>query len=278
MKVTNINLDRLLSLDAIDCEVNEGFIYRYNGMIAKLFATSLTDEDLEFIKNKMYSCSLLDRYKSLLPKEYVVASSALAVDGTELGITEEEIIGRTYKEIFNDETIPLEKKIKMLKKVGKLFNDMDVIRTNGLENLHIGDVHSGNFMLDRFGNLKVVDTDSSTIFDSPAYPAKYLCEGSIARMKPTYAVASITIYLANLYAIPASISPAITPTIIPTNPVPKKLVTIVNPAMNPIIYSLIDVSSKLKKANINPPRTVIKNKIFGSIPVINTGNSVLTNK
>ena len=186
MKVTNINLDRLLSLDAIDCEVNEGFIYRYNGMIAKLFATSLTDEDLEFIKNKMYSCSLLDRYKSLLPKEYVVASSALAVDGTELGITEEEIIGRTYKEIFNDETIPLEKKIKMLKKVGKLFNDMDVIRTNGLENLHIGDVHSGNFMLDRFGNLKVVDTDSSTIFDSPAYPAKYLCEGSVARLKPTY--------------------------------------------------------------------------------------------
>ena len=57
---------------------------------------------------------------------------------------------------------------------------------SGIENLFIGDVHSGNFMIDMYGNLKVVDTDSSTIFDSPAYPAKYLCEGSIARMKPTY--------------------------------------------------------------------------------------------
>ena len=59
MKVTNINLDRLLSLDAIDCEVNEGFICRYNGMIAKLFATSLTDEDLEFIKNKKFINKIL---------------------------------------------------------------------------------------------------------------------------------------------------------------------------------------------------------------------------
>jgi hypothetical protein len=192
MKVTNINLSRFIALTAFNKSCNEGALYKLDDSLVKSFVfynwfnRDLGNYDKEFIEDKIKTCTMLDNNRDRLPKEYVIPSSILKVDNTTVGVTEPIINGYTVKEIFNREDISLSRKITILKKIGNLLNDMDDIRNNGIKNLYIGDVHSGNFMIDKNDNLKVIDIDSSTIFDSPIYSAKYLTYDSIARLKPTY--------------------------------------------------------------------------------------------
>ena len=185
-----MNIDKFLSLDIMDCDYNEGFLLKHDNNLIKLFAgdcfKTMSPMDENFIRDKIKTVELLDKNRKYLPEEYVIPDSILSVDGEQIGIIEPFIKGKSLRSIFYDEEYPLDKKISYMKKIGDLLYKMNYLRENGVSNLYIGDIHSGNFIIDRNKNLKVVDLDSSRIGDGPVYPAIHLIEGSIARNKPTY--------------------------------------------------------------------------------------------
>jgi serine/threonine protein kinase len=134
--------------------------------------------------NKLYTLEMLDNNKDILPSEYVLPDYLISVDGVINGFAMPYIHGTNLSLLLNNPKIDNQVKIDYLIKVGKLLERLDYIRMNDNLNVYLNDLHSSNFLIDKDGNLKVLDLDSSKICDNKPFPAKYLMPSSLVRYTP----------------------------------------------------------------------------------------------
>ena len=96
--------------------------------------------------------------------------------------------GVNLKVILDSPSIPIEKKIEYLKKVGLILEKMRKVRLyNGVPDFYLNDLHEGNFVVDaKTNDLKVVDLDSAKIGTNEPVGAKYLRSFSKINTVPKY--------------------------------------------------------------------------------------------
>ena len=99
-----------------------------------------------------------------------------------LGIVGGEVIGCTipFEEkstnlelILKNPKIKLEEKINLLKQVGEIIEILSLIEGFPHE-IHIGDVHEANFIMNEKGEIKTIDMDSAYISNNKPFNSKYL--------------------------------------------------------------------------------------------------------
>lgn len=75
--------------------------------------------------------------------------------------------------VLRNYKVPMEVKVNLLKQVGTLIEGMRHV--NVLDQpIYLGDLHEGNFILDKNGVVKAVDLDSCKIGYNAPFPSRYL--------------------------------------------------------------------------------------------------------
>lgn len=130
----------------------------------------------DYLGKKLKNLNTLMYYKSSLEsvKELILPNSLVIVGGEIVGYSMEFIDKNinllNYLRSLN---ISLEDKVKYLKCIGSILEEINNIKDFPYD-FSLGDLHEGNFIIDKNGLLKVVDIDSSYISNNEPFPAKYL--------------------------------------------------------------------------------------------------------
>ena len=130
----------------------------------------------DYLGKKLKNLNTLMYYKNSLEsvKELVLPSSLVIVGGEIVGYSMEFIDKNinllSYLRSFNNS---LENKVKYLKCIGSILEEINNIKGFPYD-FSLGDMHEGNFIIDKNGLLRVVDIDSSYISNNEPFPAKYL--------------------------------------------------------------------------------------------------------
>lgn len=105
----------------------------------------------------------------LLGLPIVLPLKLVTVNNENKGYLMRFVNGRTLGELLKDTNVPLEVKLKYLREVGDILNEIKNIRNapNGLPNFFVGDLQENNIMLDYDSNkLVLIDADSLSLFGS----------------------------------------------------------------------------------------------------------------
>lgn len=130
----------------------------------------------DYLGKKLKNLNTLMYYKSSLEsvKELILPNSLVIVGGEIVGYSMEFIDKNinllNYLRSLNNS---LEDKVKYLKCIGSILEEINNIKGFPYD-FSLGDLHEGNFIIDKNGLLKVVDIDSSYISNNEPFPAKYL--------------------------------------------------------------------------------------------------------
>lgn len=130
----------------------------------------------DYLGKKLKNLNTLMYYKNSLEsvKELILPSSLVIVGGEIVGYSMEFIDKNinllNYLRSLNNS---LEDKVKYLKCIGSILEEINNIKDFPYD-FSLGDLHEGNFIIDKNGLLKVVDIDSSYISNNEPFPAKYL--------------------------------------------------------------------------------------------------------
>lgn len=136
--------------------------------------------------NKLFTLTMLDEYKEILPNSFVIPESFCSVDKEIRGFILPFIKGITLEAYLKDKKIDIQDQLFYIKKIGDILEQMDHIRNNtSLDSIFLNDLHASNFMIDpKKKELKVVDLDSCRICDSKPFPARYLTPLSLLNRTP----------------------------------------------------------------------------------------------
>lgn len=130
----------------------------------------------DYLGKKLKNLNTLMYYKNSLEsvKELILPSSLVIVGGEIVGYSMEFIDKNinllNYLRSLNNS---LEDKVKYLKCIGSILEEINNIKDFPYD-FSLGDLHEGNFIIDKNGLLRVVDIDSSYISNNEPFPAKYL--------------------------------------------------------------------------------------------------------
>lgn len=130
----------------------------------------------DYLGKKLKNLNTLMYYKNSLEsvKELILPNSLVIVGGEIVGYSMEFIDKNinllNYLRSLNNS---LEDKVKYLKCIGSILEEINNIKDFPYD-FSLGDLHEGNFIIDKNGLLKVVDIDSSYISNNEPFPAKYL--------------------------------------------------------------------------------------------------------
>ena len=130
----------------------------------------------EYFGRKLLNINTLLDYKSELEaiKELILPEELVVVSGNIIGFTMKYIKNNINLQTFlNDFNNSLEDKIKYIKEIGRLLDKIEKIEKFPYQ-LHLGDLHEANFIIDEKGELKAIDTDSYYISNNRPFPSKYL--------------------------------------------------------------------------------------------------------
>lgn len=170
MKSINLNKDEFEEITKKPIYNNNNILYRDNNKILKVFNTKL----IEYISNKRYVLSSLLYYKNDIECEsLILPNNLIEVDNILKGYTMDYIKGITLDKKLNSNRVPINNKIKYLKDLGKILEDMKQVRKH-IDNFYLNDIHEGNILVDRTDTIHIVDIDSAQIFSSKPFQSKYL--------------------------------------------------------------------------------------------------------
>ena len=164
--------------------------YKEKNLFKKFYITSG-----ESFSNKLYTINnLIDLKNYLNIPELVLPNSIISINhkiyGFSLPFVENST---TFYDIQKNINIPLEEKIKILKKYANILEQVHNYPT-----LYIGDIHEGNFLVDNIGNINIIDLDSVKIGHNNPFPSKYLTTNKIiTNIKSKYTINDNFLYNIN---------------------------------------------------------------------------------
>lgn len=177
MKTVSISNNKFNSLEKYDLtDINtEGQIFKFSYRGTMKLLKKLYISDGMSLAKKLFTIEVLN--SNDLPDYFIVPDSLVSVNNNVVGFTIPFINGITLKSFLNDDSFSLDLKIKYLKDIGSILDDMVNIRkfNSELRHFYLNDMHESNFMINfDDGNLCSIDLDGCKINSSFSFPARYL--------------------------------------------------------------------------------------------------------
>ncbi|MBR2712775.1 MAG: hypothetical protein IKE73_03610 [Bacilli bacterium] len=194
MDIVNISKKRFETLITLDLDNNitntEAKIYSYVDRSGKhKIFKNLHRLKGSIFANKLYTLEMLDNNKDYLPTSFVIPEKLVTVNGKVMGCSERFVDGTNLQVFLDNPKNDLKEKIKHLKMIGEILKQLDYIRKDTpLKSMYLNDLHAGNFIVNKDGELEVVDLDSSRICDNKPFPSKYLSSKSILNLSTKYKI------------------------------------------------------------------------------------------
>ena len=192
MNVISISKQRFNGLEKfVLADINtEGELYSFPYCDSVKLLKKLYVNDGITLAKKLFTIEVLN--SNPLPDYFVIPDSLVTVDNDIVGFTIPYIDGKTLKNVLYSREIPVEIKIKYLKKIGVILDDMASLRTNtDLKHFYLNDMHESNFMIASSTNqLYVVDLDGCKINASFSFPSRYLTRNALLNNANKYHVES----------------------------------------------------------------------------------------
>ena len=121
-------------------------LYNYNGKL-KVLKEYYIQDGFTF-EGKIKTLELLDKYRQILPNEFVTPEYLVKLDSKIIGCLSPYISNINLNSILVDKSYSTEFQIKQLKRVGRLLEKLDEIRKKNNIELYVNDLHESNFILD----------------------------------------------------------------------------------------------------------------------------------
>ena len=124
----------------------------------------------------MYTINSLIDYKDEISiNELVIPDCLVSINSTIVGYAMDLIDGFNLSSIIYNSKITIDEKIDILKKFGLVLRKMENVRKyTSIQDFYIGDIHEENIMVDKNGNVRIIDLDSCKILNNLASPTRYL--------------------------------------------------------------------------------------------------------
>ena len=184
LKLTNNGLDNLKEMD-IDKNVlnTEAKFYLYPDHKKYNLLKVFFIRQGVYLENKTYTLrQLLNNKNKIFMDEIVFPKNMVYMEGDLIGYTMPYVNGINLDTVLNCDSFSNKDKIKYLKKIGFILNQMKKIRKDENIDFYINDLHASNFIVDKkTDDLKVIDVDSFKINDNLAGPSKYLSKLSFLK-------------------------------------------------------------------------------------------------
>ena len=164
--------------------------YKEKNLFKKFYITSG-----ESFSNKLYTINnLIDLKNYLNIPELVFPNSIISINHKIHGFSLPFVENSTaFYDVQKNINIPLEEKIKILKKYANILEQV-----HNYPALYIGDIHEGNFLVDNIGNINIIDLDSVKIGHNNPFPSKYLTTNKIiTNIKSKYTINDNFLYNIN---------------------------------------------------------------------------------
>lgn len=182
MKITNISQQRANNLRKYDikCLNTEAILYYFSMKKKwvkedKIFKKFFVTSGIEF-GNKMYTINSLIDYKDEINiEELVIPDCLVSINTNIVGYAMDLVDGINLSQVIYNSKIEIKEKIRILKKFGEVLNKMNNVRKyTNINDFYIGDIHEENIMVEKNGNIKIIDLDSCKILNNLASPTRYL--------------------------------------------------------------------------------------------------------
>lgn len=141
----------------------------------KLFKKLYIDEGeifgnkLETINNLIYYSDVLEKVNFVLPEKFVSIGQNMA------GFYMPFIKGENLSLFLKDYGVSSKDKVSCLRQIGECLEQLSTIRKySSLREIHIGDLHEQNMVVDQDNNVQIVDLDSCKISGNQSFPSRYL--------------------------------------------------------------------------------------------------------
>jgi len=137
--------------------------------------------------NKLYVINtLIDEKEKICINELVMPEKLLIVDNKVVGFSMPYIPNENLYTKLNNINVPNETKIRYLKEIGKIFEQMATKKKYGnIDRFFLGDVHEQNFIVDSATDkIKIVDLDSCVIGTSQPFPIKMFSRNTAIKDLP----------------------------------------------------------------------------------------------
>ena len=191
MQIINMSKTKLNSLEPLilpknvtstECEL---FKYPYYGKEKLLKKLHRTDGII--FANKLYTIEALNANKDSMPSNFVLPESLVSINKKIEAFTMKYIKGINLSVILNNPDITYEEKIRYLKSIGRILEQMQNIRKyTNLNNFYLGDIHEDNFLVERDKQeVYIVDLDSCKIAGNKSFPGRYLTNSSLIKYNNT---------------------------------------------------------------------------------------------
>lgn len=132
-------------------------------------------EDEGFMGSKIYTCNLLRGFKDLFDSHFCIPEKLLRVEDKVSGLVLPKIEGENLTSILNNPDISFQEKKELLAKLGELLNRIQIIRRYpSLKDFFVGDLNTSNCMVDKDGNIILIDMDSCKLMDNETPVSKHL--------------------------------------------------------------------------------------------------------
>ncbi len=165
ISLTQAELSRLVEYPNVFLSTESKiYYYKRNLLLKKLY---LTDD--QTINRKVFTLESINDSELVDFEELVIPDKIAVAGGKNIGFTIQEVKGITLQELLNS-NIPSSDKISLLKKVGEVLRKIESCD----QEFYFNDLQGYNIIVDKNGELRFIDLDSSSVNKDDAVQSYYL--------------------------------------------------------------------------------------------------------
>ena len=175
MDIINMSSKQITSNIALDSYNTSGYLKIVNYFNRKMILKKIDPIRCDKVISKVL---FLNRYKNLMPSNFVISEFLVLLDNKDLYMAIDYINGNNLGDVLKDKNINICDKKIYLSYIGNTLEEMRHMRENPLlSDFCLGDLHEDNFIVSN-KKLYTIDLDDAKI-DSISPIASYLQVGSL---------------------------------------------------------------------------------------------------
>lgn len=165
IRLTQAELSRLTEYPNVVLSTESKiYYYKRNILLKKLY---LTDD--QTINRKVFTLESINDSELVDFEELVIPDKIAVAGGKNIGFTIKEVKGITLQELLNS-NIPSSDKINLLRRVGEVLRKIESCD----QEFYFNDLQGYNIIVDKNGELRFIDLDSSSVKKDDAVQSYYL--------------------------------------------------------------------------------------------------------
>ena len=165
IRLTQAELSRLVEYPNVFLSTESKiYYYKRNLLLKKLY---LTDD--QTINRKVFTLETINNSPLVEFEELVIPDKIAVAGGKNIGFTIKEVKGITLQELLNS-NIPSSDKISLLRRVGEVLRKIESCD----QEFYFNDLQGYNIIVDKNGELRFIDLDSSSVNKDNAVQSYYL--------------------------------------------------------------------------------------------------------